>query len=197
MRGYRAWMSVVVATVVIGCGNTGRASDAGPGDGGGRQAHVVATVSGARSASWDYTESHTLSGNYVSCVTDGYDFFSVQAYDYAGGSNGLTVGFHGYHGPDTYTFTYDTPGYTNLSADAEIGSYQYWYFYTYDPNLPSTSELASSCTIEVASSSTTTHATGSITCSAFPAQITSPDYMSPATTFQPTIAMSATFDCDL
>lgn len=47
-------------------------------------------------------------------------------------------------------------------------------------------------------STTDERATGTINCSAFPADILSLDYLdSPRTTLQPTVSYSATFDCAL
>ncbi|MBI5628295.1 MAG: hypothetical protein HY953_05200 [Candidatus Rokubacteria bacterium] len=130
-------------------------------------------------------------------MTDGVDFFSIFAFDSAGGDVGIRLSFHRYHGPGTYTFTYNEPGYEDLTAGVELGSYGYHYFYDYDPTDGSVS-YPSSCTITIDASSTDTRATGTIGCTAFPADILSLDYLdSPRMGLQPSVAFTATFDCAL
>lgn len=196
------WVGFLGALSLLGCGSSdpgGGGRDAG-GDSpvGAAPSTFEATILGAQSRALSYTDSDTLSGEYVSCVTDGVDFFSINAYARAGGDEGVRIAWHGHRGPGEYTFTYDEPGYEDLTAGVALGAYSYHYFYDYDPTGATLDRFPSSCTIVVDDSSTDERATGRISCSAFPADILSLDYLdSPRTTLQPSISYSATFDCAL
>jgi hypothetical protein len=179
----------VALLAAVGCGGGGHtSSDAGPGDGGGRSARATITVSGASVASWSYVDSHSLSGNYVSCVADGTGFFGLSADDFAGGSNGISLGLHGYHGAGTYPISYDGPDYRNLTLRVDIGSYNYSFGYT-------SGAPYATCTITFDAATTAAHATGTIDCTTLSAGITSPDYVSGGR--QPTIGLHIDLDCDL
>lgn len=197
------WVGFLGAFVVFGCGSGdpgGGGGDAG-GNVGGDAAIVAAStfeasIRGAQNRTLSYTHAGTTTGQYVSCVTDGVDFFSISAAQRAGGDEGVRLALQGYRGPGAYSFTYHEPGYRDFTASVSLGAYSYDFLLDSDPTGATTMTYPSSCTITVDDTSTEDRATGTVDCTAFPANITSSDYLrSPRTMRQPTISFTATFDC--
>lgn len=209
---YRSLVSVaILGSLALGCGGgTVTNVDAGPrgdagsglldaepqGDGAvatGSTARV--SVSGARTAVWDYVDSETATGHYVSCVGDSSGFFSLSAYERAGGDDGFNFSMRTYDGPGTYTFTYNEPGYTNLTSAVRLsGGYEYHFFYS---TLADFSQLPSICTITIDDSTTDERVVGDVSCSAMPANSLSPDYVRFGEGDLPTVGVTAHFECDL
>ncbi len=147
------------------------------------------SVSGAISGSYSFDEE----ANFVSCIDSTDGLFNVAASDRAGGDIGFSFTVQDHFSPGVRDYTWHLGG-GGPSGDVRVGRNRYWYFY--DSSTLGSSERPATCTLTTESAGGT-RIHGTLSCSAFPAQITSPDYdLEDAAGFRPAADLEVEFDCD-